>query len=224
MTKKQFLDAVNKIDDKFINELIDVSGDISEKTQENYFVDEQPQKVYLTDKPFPFWKIAVSTAAAVCVLTVGIFAAVKLRTVITTSPSDSGSANLSNVSESPPPIISTIPKINRVADEGYEFNFRIDSGTTERYLSEPVLKNDIENCAVFFINCRGASEENPLRIWILLRENGEIVKRVNSLTITEDGSRYYTVAYDYYNVESGDECVFQVITEGDAHIDGKWLP
>lgn len=90
MTKKQFLDAVNEIDDEFINEIIDIPV----KLQENYFADEEPQEVYLTNKPIAFWKIAVSAAAAICVLTAGVFAAAKLRGIHPHSP------NKSEISES----------------------------------------------------------------------------------------------------------------------------
>ena len=86
MTKKQFLDAVNEIDDEFIKEIINTSED----PHENYFDDEQPQKVYLTNKPIAFWKIAVSTATAICVLTGGIFASEKLRGIYSDDPNKSG--------------------------------------------------------------------------------------------------------------------------------------
>lgn len=229
MTKKEFLDAVNEIDDEFINEIIDISGDISDELPENYFSgisDDRAHKIYFTKKRVPFWKIAVSTAAAVCVLTTGIFAAMKLHRVQIT-PNDSTSADsgvtLSNTSEYSLPIIDPIPKIKRVEDEGYEFQFKL-GGTMLKQFAVPAVKNDFENCAVFYLTCRGVSREKPLRIWIFLMENGETVKRVNSLTITEEGSNYYTVPYDYYKLKYGEECVFAAVVDHEAYVEGKWLP
>lgn len=226
MTKKEFLDAVNGIDDEFINEIIDIPGDNSDEFSENYFSDNKPQKIYFTKKRGPIRKIAASAAAAVCVLTTGIFAAVKLHGVQIT-PNDSVSADsgvtLSNTSEYSLPITDPIPKIKRVDDEGYEFNFKLGS-TALKQTSIPAVKNDFENCAVFYLTCRGVSEENPLRIWIFLMENGETVKRVNSITITEDREKYYTVPYDYYKLKYGEECVFQVISDDKVYVEGKWLP
>lgn len=85
MTKNQFLDAVNEIDDEFINEIIN----IPDEPQKIYFADDEPQAVYLTNKPIAFWKIAVSAAAAICVLTAGIFAAAKLHGIQTQDPIES---------------------------------------------------------------------------------------------------------------------------------------
>lgn len=231
MTKKEFLDAVNGIDDEFINEIIDIpqknSKYISDESPENYFSDNKPQKIYFTKKRVPFWKTALSSAAAVCVLAAGIFAAVKLHGVQAT-PNDSTSANsggvdLSNVAESSLPIINTIPKIKRVDDEGYEFKFKLD-GSAMKQSSVTVTKNDFENCSVFRILCRGVSRENPLRIWIYLVENGETVKRINPLVITEVGSHYYTVPYDKYSLKYGDECVIEAVVDHEAYVEGKWLP
>ena len=234
MTKKEFLDVFNGIDDEFINEIIDIpeknSGDIADELPENIFSelsDDRARKIYLTKKRVPFWKIALSSAAAVCVLTTGIFAAVKLHGVQAT-PNDSTAANsggvdLSNVAESSLPIINTIPKIKRVDDEGYEFKFKL-GGTVLKQFSVPAVKNDFENCSVFHLTCRGVSRENPLRIWIFLTENGETVERVNSLTITEEGSKYYTVPYDSYSLKYGEECVICAVVDDEAYVGGKWLP
>lgn len=216
MTKKEFLDIVNGIDDKYLNELIEVP--------------ERPRIIHLSENRAPlFRKIALSAAAVICVFAVGITAAVKLRAPVTPSPNDStsGGAYLSNASESSLPITSTIPKIKRVADEGYDFELPIGNDTTERIFSKHVLKNDEENCAVFFMTCRNVSEENPLHIMIFAaKKKGETVKdcRVCSLTVTEDGEHFYTVPYEFYDAEYGEECFFQVLVDGKAYMGGKWLP
>lgn len=216
MTKNEFLVIVNGIDDKYLNELIEIP--------------QRSRIIRLSENRAPlFRRIALSAAAVICVFAIGITAAVKLRAPVTSSPNDStsGGAYLSNVSESSLPITGTIPKIKRVADEGDDFEFRIGNDTTERIFSERVLKNDAENCAVFFMNCRGVSEENPLKIMVYATgKKGENVKdcRVCFLTVTKDGENFYTVPYEYYGAEYGEECYFQVIVKGEAYMGGKWLP
>lgn len=62
MNKEQFLDVMDDIGDDLIESFLNI-----------------PSERFYIPKRTPFWKIAVSTAAAVCILTTGIFAAVKLR-------------------------------------------------------------------------------------------------------------------------------------------------
>lgn len=62
MNKEQFLDVMDEIGDDLVENLLDIPN-------ERFYIPKRTQ----------FWKIAASTAAAVCVLTTGIFAAVKLR-------------------------------------------------------------------------------------------------------------------------------------------------
>lgn len=98
MTKIQFLDAVNGIDDEFINELAETPTEPNEL----FSADAKPQVVRLTSKPVPFWKIAIPTAAAVCVITAGVFSALRLRTPQTKpSPADSTPAFLDFAGEYP---------------------------------------------------------------------------------------------------------------------------
>lgn len=62
MNKEQFLDVMDDIGDDIIENFLDI-----------------PSERFYIPKRTPFWKIAVSTAAAVCVLATGIFAAVKIH-------------------------------------------------------------------------------------------------------------------------------------------------
>lgn len=64
MNKEQFLDVMDEIGDDLVENFLDI-----------------PNERFYIPKRTPFWKIAVSTAAAVCVLTTGIFAAAKLRII-----------------------------------------------------------------------------------------------------------------------------------------------
>ncbi len=84
MTKEQFLNVVNDIDDRFIEEIADVP--------------EQPQVIYQRREHFSFRRIAVS-AAAVCAIAAGIFAAVKLNGTYHIAPDDSLISGNSSESE-----------------------------------------------------------------------------------------------------------------------------
>ena len=236
MTKKEFLDVFNDIDDEFINEVVNIScddptsyfaneepntacltdGHNSLEPRENYFFDEQPQKVYLSDKPVPFWKIAVSTAAAVCILSVGILAVAKLRG-IHTMPNDSTAENSSFAqTESSEP-----DKFDMVLTEGIEFSCL----TLNRpYSSELITKNDDENYAVVYFYGRNISEENPLFIAIKKYSNGNPVY-LGTLYVTENTARTYRIDYEE-EVKEGDEVFLYMSTKSDEimRADGKWLP
>lgn len=76
MTKKQFLDIMNDINDGIIKEYLDVSYD-----------EIKPKKLRLSDNRAPFWKYAAAFAAGICVVAAGFFAVLKLRG---TSPIEAG--------------------------------------------------------------------------------------------------------------------------------------
>ena len=80
MNKEQFLDVMDEIGDDLIENFLDIPN----------------ERLYIP-KRTPVWKIAVSTAAAVCVLTTGIFAVVKIRT--TQPPVVSGNSEQQTASE-----------------------------------------------------------------------------------------------------------------------------
>lgn len=214
MTKKQFLDAVNKIDDKFINEIIDIPNDVSE----NYFVDERPQKVYLTDKLVPFWKIAVSTAAVVCVLTAGVFTTVKLRGAQHTMPNDS---TTENSSYSQTETSSEPDKFDTVLTAGIDFSY---TSPDWPYSSDMVEKNDDANYAVVYVACRNISEENPLFISIKKYIDGN-PKYIGTLYVTDNSARTYRIDYEE-EVKKGEEVFLYMSTKSDEimRADGKWLP
>ena len=212
MTKKEFLDVFNDIDDKFVNEIIDIPRDNSE----NYFADEEPQLVYLTSKPIPFWKIAVSTAAAICVMTAGIFTTAKLRTVnIASNDSTTDNSSSSQTETSEP------NKFDMVLTEGIDFSCL----TLNRpYSSELVTKNDDENYAVVYFYGRNISEENPLFIAVKKYIDGNPVY-LGTLYVTENTARTYRIDYDE-EVKEGDEVFLYMSTKSDEimRADGKWLP
>lgn len=56
-------------------------------------MSEEPQVVYLTNEHIPFWKVALSAAAVICVLAVGFFVTVKVRMSQDYTPNDSVTAN-----------------------------------------------------------------------------------------------------------------------------------
>lgn len=214
MTKKQFLDAVNEIDDEFINELID----IPDSSRENYFADDKPQVVYLTSERIPFWKIAVSAVAAVCVLTAGIFAMVKLRGIQTYNPNESMLESSSYIQSE----TSSIPdKLDTVLTDGFDFSCL---SPYISYQSHTVEKNDDENYAVVYISCQGISEENPLFISVMAYHDRERVY-AGTLIVSENDTRTYRIDYEE-DVKKGDRLCLYMAAKTDAPMraDGKWLP
>lgn len=237
MTKKEFLDVFNDIDDEFINEIIDISCDYPEnysaneepyavrlkdghnplEPQENFFYDEQPQKINLSDTPVPFWKIAISTAAAVCILTFGIFSAAKLHGMHI-MPNDS---TTDNSSFSQTETSSESNKFDTVLTDGIEFSYLTPNWA---YRSDPVEKNDDENYAVVYVFCRNISEENPLFISIQKYINGNPVY-IGTLYVTDNSARTYRIDYKE-EIKRGDELFLYISTKTDEIVraDGKWLP
>ena len=223
MTKKQFLDVVNEIDDEFINEIIDIPDKISEKPQDNYFVDEKPQVVYLTNERIPFWKIAVSTAAAVCVLTAGFFAAAKLHGVHTYDPNESGISDSSTtVSESmstSEPIISERLDLSERGD-GVPFEARFFEDDQSPIYTDAVVKKDGEQYATLQVACRGVSDEKSFVVSVFRKREMKCIGRIE---ITEPGA--HTLYIDYLEeAEDGEEYVLCIYGEGNTRIDGEWVP
>lgn len=141
MTKEQFLSAFGDIDDKFIKEITGAPA-ILDKPWKNYIIDEEPQVVYLTNERIPFWKIAILAAAAVCVLTVGVFAMAKLHGLHERVPADTsldvsvGSPEISNSFESG---VYSEPN-SEAAIGGFNFSFDDDDHTDNRKFSSGVRK------------------------------------------------------------------------------------
>lgn len=227
MTKKQFLDAVNEIDDKFINEIIDIPRDVSE----NYFADEQPQSVYLTSKPIPFWKIAFS-AAMLCVIAVGFFSVFRLQEPQITPPNDSviSESITSSESSSESDTISdseSIPleKSERVGIEGNIFGAQI-IGYNKTFCSEYVAKSDDEDYAmVLFDAIRGVDERNQLCISVSKRVEKYRSRRVSEeVIITDNDIREIKINYTE-PVENGDELMLLITASNDnAMVKAAWLP
>ena len=195
-----------------MNEIIDIPRDNSE----NYFADEEPQLVYLTSKHVPFWKIAVSTAAAICAMTAGIFTIAKLHSV-NIMPNDS-TTEISSYSQKES---SEQDKFDMVLTEGIEFSCL----TLNRpYSSKLVTKNDDENYAVVYFCGRNISEENPLFIAIKKYSNGNPVY-LGTLYVTENTPRTYRIDYET-EVKNGDELFLYMSTKSEEvmRADGKWLP
>lgn len=232
MTKKQFLDAVNEIDDEFINEIID----IHDESRENYFADEQPQVVYLTNKPIPFWKIAFSAAAMIFVIAAGLFAVLKLQAPQVTPPnegvisenvlSSDSCSDSSSESETISDPISAIPeKSDRVRNEGDLFGAQM-IGENKTFCSDYVVKSDDENYAmVLFDEIRGITERNPLCISVSKRVGEERSRQVSEeVVITDNDIREIRIDYTK-PVEEGEELMLIItVSNENAAVKVAWLP
>lgn len=103
MTKDEWLNIINKIDDEFIDELANDQlhrNQVNEKKSPRKEVVLMPQ-YFRPDSSFksgtPFKKVIIAVAAVVCVVAVGIFIRVKNKPDIV-SPNDSTGASSGNIS------------------------------------------------------------------------------------------------------------------------------
>ena len=209
MTKKQFLDAVNEIDDGFINEIIDIP--------------EEPQVVYPTSKHVPFRRIAVSAAAAVCVLAAGFFAAAKLHGIYAYDPNESGiSDNSTAVSES---MSNSEPITSERLDlpergGGVPFEVRFFEDDQSPIYTDAMTKIDGEQYATLQVACRGISDEKSFAVAVFRKREMKCIGRIE---ITEPGA--HTLYIDYLEeAEEGEEYVLCIYGEGNTRIDGEWVP
>lgn len=223
MTKKQFLDVVNEIDDEFINEIIDIPDNTSEKTCDYYFADEEPQVVYLTSERIPFWKIAVSTAAAVCVLMAGLFAVAKLHGIYAYDPNESGisysSATVSESISTSEPITSKRLDLSE-REGGVPFEVRFLEDDPSPIYTDAVIKKDGEQYATLQAMCRGVSDEKSFVVAVFCKREMKCIGRIE---ISEPGT--HTLYIDYVKeAKAGEEYVLCIYGEGNMWIEGKWVP
>lgn len=215
MTKKQFLDAIDKIDDKFINEL-----NIPDNSHYNLFADEKPQKVYLTDDRVPFWKTALSAAAAVCVLILGASAAFNLRTP-PDSANDSATSEIIVISgemSDSESVQTPSEKLGLFERGGGEpFTFRILEGDENPVYTETLTKNDNEQYATLEIMFRGAVSLGVYR--------EEEPNRCLGKTYLDDGGEVRKLFIDYVEeVKDGEKLYLEIHAAENSVIEGKWLP
>lgn len=201
MTKEQFLNVVNDIDDKFIEEITDVP--------------EQPKVIYQNKEHFSFRRILVS-AAAVCAISAGIFAAVKLYGTRIVAPNDSVISASSSVIESNSEPISAEPDFHDRKGNIGEFEITLFNDKNTPVYTGAVVKNDDKQYATVEIECRGVTT-------LAVYREGETRECIGRLSGIEDGKQTFRIDYNK-KAEIGDEFVLCVWGEKVAEIRGKWLP
>lgn len=226
MTKEQFLNAVNDIDDKFIKEIIEING-IAEDPQKIELMDERPQMIYLKNERVPFRKFAVA-AALVCVFAAGIFAAVKLSAPIRTTNSSANSSDPSGVESDPVSISITDPENNSNISESAAFTATIDqndlSSGYNTFVSGPVRKSNSRGFAEVSFKCRGVSEENPLYISVCRKEGEKYHGVSDEIKVTGGESDKIVINYTE-TVGAGDELSLTIRAEnGEIFAAGLWNP
>lgn len=171
MTKQEFLGAINEIGDELISEMLGAFGIFPEKPRAGFYNDK-PEVVYLTDKRVPFWKIAVSAAAAVCVFFAGIFAAVKLHLVqLPEAPtSEQFSAELSNPDDFSVPAGSSSasePAISEIPQYDGSFSFSLEGKDDLYYgVSGMLYNSNWQKPAVVTVNFGNLSATNKVHLSI----------------------------------------------------------
>ncbi len=229
MKKEEFLDLINDIDDKFLNELAESEpgGKRVKFLPEDYGAPQKPQVIRLERPPkrhAPF--IAAFTAAAVlvCIITAGVF--VKLNKPQTVSPGSG--VTLSETSGISEPVISEA-KIDRVNRDGYDFSLEIIDG--EKSLrSCQIPKTDSENEIAIAVDNDPESVGRSFSIVFFSYHDGKEVDRIAKLDFTAKSDiQCFSVPYEWNELEKGDECIMLLIAaDGDytkyAVVKGKILP
>lgn len=220
MKKDQFLDIMDGIGDDLIEDFLDIPG-----------------KRFSAPKKTPLWKIGISAAAAVCVLTAGVFGVVKLRGLphsansgVTISNDNSSyvsepvsSDNSSDAESGNERDDSEKRKLERVFTNGIPFYFKVS--VREKTFSDTCRKTDEENFAVVrFKMLSHVYENKPLYVNIIVdrKEEGGVI--VGSAVIKEEIIEPFTIEYTE-KVEKG-ELVYLTVYGGSGNTEaaGQWLP
>lgn len=201
MTKEQFLSIVDDIDDKFIEEIADIP--------------EQPQVIYQRKEHFSICRILVS-AAAVCAVSAGIFAAVKLNGTRVVTPNDSVISTSLSVTENSSEPISEMPDFHgRKGDVGvFEITLFTDKNTP--VYTDAVVKNDDKQYATVEVECRGVYS-------LAVYREGETRECIGRLSGIEDGAQTLQIDYNK-QAEISEKYVLCVWGEKSAQISVKWIP
>lgn len=201
MTKEQFLNVVNDIDDKFIEEITDVP--------------DQPKVIYQRKEHFSARRILVS-AAAICAISAGIFAAEKLYGTRSVMPNESVISENSSVTESEPEPIYEEPDFHDHKGDIGEFEITLFTDKNTPVYTGAVVKKDDKQYATVEIECRGVTS-------LAVYREGETRECIGRLAGIEDGAQTLRIDYNK-RAEIGDEFVLCVWGEKSAQISGKWLP
>lgn len=231
MTKEQFLSAMGDIDDKFIKEITGAPA-ILDKPRKNFIIDEEPQVVYLTNERIPFWKIAVSAAAAVCILTAGLFAMVRLHERVPADTSLDVSLSSPEISSSSKPTISTMSTVSdeqssTVSNKGFTDNFELESEPREAnvFTEGAVKSGTFENDASVTVHY-GVDPDRPITfsVWDSPDElNG--TQLTEAVTVTGDKETVYLPYIDQESKPTNEQKLYlHAYSEFSFNIVGKWTP
>ena len=210
MNKEQFLDVMDEIGDDLIENFLDIPN----------------ERLYIP-KRTPFWKIAVSTAAAVCVLTTGIFTMVKIRTtqpsaVSSNSEQQTGTEIINSDISVPITESVAVNKPEPTRDPG-DLYFSLEGRDDLYYgISGGVNKSDWKNPAVVTVTYGDLSLTNRAYLSVTGDPNWP-EQYIMSEEIMIDGSGEYEIKYNAdYVVELP---VYLLATTGDdVTFWGYWEP
>lgn len=215
MTKNEFLSVVNDIDDDFLKELIEDPG--------------KPQVIYLSDKRVSFKKLALSAAAVICVVTAGLFAALKAQAPQMSSPDDSRSGvSISNPVSDPTsePTSMSIPEKTENDPFGHHLTPYVTafSADNKTFISEPVVKVLGENYAQISLEYGGATEKDPLCISFCRKDSFGYWVVSEEIKITAGYANKMRINYTK-PAAPGDEIMLMITTTNEnAFAKGYWIP
>lgn len=239
MTKEQFINVIGDIDDKFLSELAaDYPPNNSDNLYDVFIEDmEKPQTIRLNNRRVPFWKIAASAAAVICVITAGLFAILRQQPPSVPSPGDSRSGvSISNPKSDPTSELSSAIPENSDSEKSSEDRpeygsftawFRNDmtgsSGNKITFRSETVVKSNSLDFAQIGIEYRGATERFPIYVQIFKKADRREWSVSDNVKFTDGKEGKLKINYTEA-VEPGDELVLLITASEGAYAKGSWVP
>lgn len=217
MTRKEWFSAVDKIDDKFINELADYQlrrKQANEKETSEEDITVKPQYIRLEPSKFPFKKAAIAAAVVVCIIAAGIFIRVNNKPQ-TVSPNDSVSGSGASISD--PNISNSDANNSSTGNSGVKLNQDITSAKCYKVDFQTVTEDQV--AALF--KAAPQKEKNAFGTRTNFTADGEEGSLGQSSGVGGN-SIYYTVLYSTEQGNYYDSAVYYSYGYKKADADKDW--
>ncbi len=238
MNGKNFFELLGDLDE----DIVEDAWALDENILEDAWTKESEAIIIEERRPLPLWRTTIFTAAAICILTAGIFGALKLHGIqsagsnpeISASYISNDSNSIGDKLDSEINEINKLAKLNSVIINGNEFNTILLDPDSDVIYTDPVIKTDDQNFAALHIAFKNTSEHFTLHITVsrkdYLYEDGKYMfgkyelTRLGEIIVSENKESTYVIDYTE-SAAAGDELVLGFYTSNDyITVEGKWLP
>lgn len=210
MKAEDFFKIIDGIDDDLI---LDAKNPAS----------EEPEKVVVVERRTPIWKIALSAACLISVLTAGVILATTLR----------GKLPVENISD---PAVSVGDYSSDLISENISTNISAElpsrdfSATLwtqdEKQTALLEKNNDLKYAEVTIDDSFNISESSPLMLYVCADVNGETVTVSQTITVTTNEPQMYLINY-LHPLDKGTRYSLNMIYNGGEEFisfKGHWEP